>query len=42
MPEVSRRTNGHVNVNNFGHDVNSMLYTVTNIYPKDGILLKRH
>ena len=33
MAEVS----GHIM---FFHDINSVLYTVTNIYPKAGILLK--
>ena len=33
MAEVS----GHIL---FCHDINSVLYTVTNIYPKAGILLK--
>ena len=36
MAEVS----GHRNVISVFHDVDSILYTVTNIYPKAGILLK--
>ena len=40
MAEVSKHIIKHVNVINVLHDVNSILYTVTNIHPKAEIFLK--
>ena len=39
MTEVSGHMSELVNVINVFHDVNLVLYTVTNIHPKVGILL---
>ena len=38
MAELSRHISEHVNVINVFHDVNSILYTVTNTHPDTGII----
>ena len=40
LAEVSEYIRQHVNVINVVHTINSILYTVTSIEPKPGILLK--
>ena len=40
MAEASVNISEHVKVINIFHDVRSILYTVTDIYPKAGVLLK--
>ena len=40
LAEVSEYIRQHVNVINIVHKINSILYTVTSIEPKTGILLK--
>ena len=40
MAEVSGHISEHVMLSIFCNDINSILYTVTNIHPKNRILLK--